>query len=88
MAEIDPFGIFRTTLFVALVVYTLVTMGATAWYTIALLAGRDPRKRLLRVYVSYQLLSFRARPLAGELVQLVLWTGVLVAIWWLHRALA
>jgi hypothetical protein len=84
MTEIDPFRIFRTTLFIALAVYTLLTTASTIWQVTIVLRGSDPDKRLLRTYLAYQLLSFRLRPLAGELVQIMFWITALLGLWWLH----
>jgi len=84
MHELDPFGTFRTTLFVALAIYTVVTLAGTAWRVATLLRGTDPRKRLLRAYLGYQLVSFSLRPLAGELLQIGFWCTILLLLWWLH----
>ena len=84
MNEIDPFRIFRTTLFIALAIYTVLTTAGTIWQVTVVLRGSDPDKRLLRTYLAYQLLSFRLRPLANELAQIVFWIAALVGLWWLH----
>lgn len=84
MHELDPFATFRTTLFIALAVYTVVTTATTVWRVTVLLRGNDPRKRLLREYLSYQLVSFRLQPLAGELLQMAFWCTILLLLWWLH----
>ncbi|MCK4342184.1 MAG: hypothetical protein KAY37_10740 [Phycisphaerae bacterium] len=87
MPEIEPFYVFRTTLFIALAAYYAVSISSAAWRVGVLLHGDDPRKRLLRLYFSYQLLSFRARPLSGELLQIAFWVTILVLLWWLHTHL-
>lgn len=84
MGSSDPFDVFRTALFVAVTLYYVVVTAAGAWQVARLLMGNDPRKRLLRTYLSYQLVSVRIRPLAGELVQIGVWTLVLIGLWWLH----
>ncbi len=81
----DPFLWYRTALFVVLAGYFVVTGVYTGLRLVALLGGSDPRKRLLRVVISYQLISFRVRPLAGELIQIVVWGTIAGWIWWLHR---
>jgi hypothetical protein len=84
MSEIDSFELFRTTLFVALSVYTVATMALTSWHVARLLQGADPRRRLLRTYLGYVLVSFRVTPLRSELIQIALWTTMLLILWWLH----
>ena len=84
MTEVDPFRVFRTALFMGVAAYTLVTTAGTIWRVVAVLSGSDPRKRLLREYLSYQVLSIRLRPLAGELLELAFWLAILLGIWWLH----
>ena len=87
MPRTDPFAVYRTTLFVALAVYTVLTTAGTAWRVTVLLRGNDPQRRLLRAYLSYQLVSFRLRPLAGELLQIAFWCTILLCLWWLHLKL-
>jgi hypothetical protein len=87
MFTADPFIVFRTTLFAALLVYTCLALASTAWRTVVLLRGDDPRRHLLRAYLGYQLVSFRLRPLAGELAQIAFWLAALLTLWWLHRLL-
>lgn len=84
MTDIDPFAIFRTTLFIALAVYTIVTAAGTILRVAVVLGGSDPKKRLLRAYLSYQLVRVRIRPLAAELLEIALWVAVLLGLWWLH----
>lgn len=80
----DPFLLFRTGLFFALTVYYVLIMTSGALRVARLLAGHDPRTRLLRTYVMYQVVSVRLTPVRGELLQCGLWTAVLLALWWLH----
>lgn len=80
----DPFILFRSLLFVALAAYFVITTTATVVRVTAVLAGSDPRKRLLRAYLSYQLASIRLGPLADELLQIAFWVTILVVLWWLH----
>jgi hypothetical protein len=77
----DPFLVFSTllTLFVT-AYYTLVTT-MTVRETVRLLRGQDPGRRLLRLYLSYQLVTLRIRPLAGELLQIAVWLAILALIW-------
>ncbi|MFH1748740.1 MAG: hypothetical protein ABIG44_17025 [Planctomycetota bacterium] len=84
MHEIDPFNIFRTTLFIGVAVYTVLSMAGTAWRAVVLLRGNHPRQRFLRVYVSYQIVTVRLRPLASELAGVGFWIAALLGIWWLH----
>lgn len=80
----DPFVVYRTTLFIALTAYYVLTTTVAAVRVAELLRGTDPRRRLLRVYLSYQLATIRVRPLASELIQILLLSGLLVLIWQLH----
>lgn len=80
----DPFTLYRSVLFVALAAYYAITMGVAAWHVAVLLQGSDPRKRLLRAYLSYQAVSFRVRPLRSELLQILFWCTILALLWWLH----
>lgn len=83
----EPFYWFRTAVFVGLATYYVLSVAGTIWRVAALLHGDDPRNRLLRLYLSYQLLSFRFRPLTGELLQIGLWSAILLYVWWLHTRL-
>ncbi|MBU0637417.1 MAG: hypothetical protein KKB50_01025 [Planctomycetes bacterium] len=84
MAEFDLFVFFRTTLFMFLAIYTLLAGAGTIWRVTRALRGDDPRNRLLRLYLSYQLASVRLRPLSGELLMIAVWALALCSIWWLH----
>ncbi len=87
MKHPDPFAVYRTALFVALSAYYLVTTAGAAWQVAVLLRGREPHKSLLRLYLSYQLLSVRLRPLRGELLQIAFWGTMLAVMYWLHELL-
>jgi len=84
MAGFDLFIFFRTALFLFLAVYSLLLLGSSIWRLRVLFAGSDPAKRMLRLYVSYQLLTIRLKPLRGELGQIALWSALLACLWWLH----
>ncbi len=84
MSEFDPFAFYRTLLFVFLGIYTVLTMVSAVARVCRLLAGGGTGKRLLRLYLSYQLVSIRLRPFAGELLQIGLLVAMLVVIAWLH----
>lgn len=85
--DTDYFGVYCLTLYAGIIVYTVVSLGLTAVQTAALLRGDEPRRRLLRTYLLYLLVSVRLRPLACELAQIVLLTAALAGLWWLHGAL-
>ncbi len=87
MHDLDAFLLFRTLLFIGVTVYTVIATLESLVRTLALLAGRDPKRRLLRAYVGYNLISFRLQPLTGELLQIALWTTILLVLWWLHTLL-
>lgn len=84
MTAIDPFTIFRTTLLIGVTTYTVVTMAGTVARVAVILRGHDPHKRLLRACLSYQLLTIRIRPFAGDLLEIALWLAVLFGLWRLH----
>jgi hypothetical protein len=84
MSPVDPFTVFRTALFAGVAAYTLLTAASTIWRVAVVLRGNDPRARLLRTYLSYQLVSVRLRPLAGELLEVTSWLAVLLGLCWLH----
>jgi hypothetical protein len=84
MSSLDPFYVFRTSVFVAVTVYTCLSMAGTMLQVIGILRGTDPKKQLLRAIVAYELVSFRLRPLAGELLGISLWFAALLFVWWLH----
>ena len=84
MPEFDLFTFFRTTLFIFLGLYSALLLVSTVWRLRALLSGSDSGKQMLRLYVSYQLLTIRLRPLRGELVQIAFWLTMLGVLWWLH----
>ena len=84
MSEFDLFIFFRATLFVFLAVYSVLLLGTSVWRLTALFSGSDPTKRMLRLYVSYQLLTIRLKPLRGELAQIAFWLAALACLWWLH----
>ena len=83
----DLFYFFRTVLFFFLGTYAVLLTVASLNRVIGLLAGDGCGKEMLRVYVSYQLLSVRLRPLAGELVQIALLVAALALLWWLHSVI-
>ena len=82
--ELDPFTVFRSTLFLFLAIYAVLTVWSAAWRVRRVLAGTDPGKRLLRTYLAYQVVTVRLRPLAEELLQIGFWSALLVVMWWLH----
>ncbi len=84
MSSLEPFYLFRTSLFVAVSVYTGLSLFSSITRVVGILRGTDPRTRLLRAIVAYELLSFRLRPLTGELLGISLWFAALLFVWWLH----
>jgi hypothetical protein len=83
--EIDVFIFYRTALLFFLGTYTLLLTTTTVVRLVGVLSGTHRSKELLRLYVAYQLLSVRLRPLAGELFQISLWLAALLVIWRLHK---
>jgi hypothetical protein len=87
MADFDAFYLFRTTLFIAVSVFTVVTFAETVIGLGRLLGGAEPHRQMLRKYLAYQVLSVRLAPLKGELALLGLWSLILLLLWFLHRLL-
>jgi hypothetical protein len=85
MPDFDLFTFFRSALFLFLGVYSLLLLLSTIGRLHALLSGSDARKQMLRVYLSYQVLTIHVKPFAGELAQIAGWLIVLGMLWWLHR---
>jgi hypothetical protein len=84
MPELDLFILFRTLLFIFLTIYSILLMVSGLWQVRVLLRGDDPAQEMLRVYVSYQLLTVRIKPLRGELTRIAFWLLMLGVLWWLH----
>jgi hypothetical protein len=68
-------------------VYTLAGVWSLMRQASVFLAGDEQHKRLLRVYLEYQVASVRLRPLVGELVQIGLLVALLATLWFAHRVL-
>lgn len=82
MFDFDPLVWFTRAIFLAVTVYYVLWL-VVAWReTARLLAGTDPRRRLLRLYVSYCLVTINFQPLRSELVQVGLWTLALILVLW------
>jgi hypothetical protein len=80
--DFDLFVIFTNAIFVAVTVYyALWTVTMIRW-TQQILSGGDPGRRLLRLYLSYHLITIDLRPLRNELLQLAAWMCVLVMLFW------
>ncbi len=84
MWKVDLFYIYRDSLTVFVSLYYALTITAGAWQVARVLRGNDARRRMLRMYLSYQFLTIRVRPLAGELLQILAWLLILIGVWRLH----
>ena len=84
MGDFDVFIFFRTMLVTFLTIYALLTLSSTLWRLKGLFAGEHTDKQMLRLYVSYQMLTIRLEPLRSELLQIGLWLLILLYVWWLH----
>ncbi|MBN2446740.1 MAG: hypothetical protein JXO22_08440 [Phycisphaerae bacterium] len=84
MWDFDLFTFYRMCLFVFLTIYAVLATAGTVVRLARLLRGRDPHRRMLRLYLSYQVVTFNPRPLAGELLQIGAWSIILVVLWQLH----
>ncbi len=87
MWALDVFEIYRTALFLALTLYYAVIMAASGWHIAGLLRGDDPTRRLLRVYLGYQVVSIRLRTFTPELLQMAAWLAGLGLVYWAHARL-
>lgn len=85
MGDFDPFELFRTTLFIAVTLYTLAGVPMTVMIVRKVLRGAAMPQQMLRAYVIWLLLTVRWRPLRGELIQIALWGGVVLMLWQCHR---
>lgn len=85
MEMTDPFAVFRTALFIGLTVYYAVDMTLFTVRGLGLITGDDPRRRLVRAYLSYLLVTVRIGPLAGELRDIAVWTLVLLLLYGMHK---
>jgi hypothetical protein len=84
MPELDLFAFFRSTLVVFLTIYSLLLLSSGIWRLVGLFRGSDQSKQMLRLYVSYQMLTIRLAPLRGELIQIAFWLALLALLSWLH----
>jgi len=84
MAEFDLFIFFRTMLVTFLTIYALLVLSSTLWRLTRLFSGEQPDKQILRLYMSYQMLTIRLEPVHGELLQIGFWLLILLCLWWLH----
>ena len=84
MAEFDLFIFFRTALVIFATVYSVLMFSSGIWRLVDVFGGGDPKKQMLRLYMSYQLLTIRLSPVRGELIQITLWLILLVCIWRAH----
>lgn len=88
MPDWDPFLIYQWALMLLVTIYYTVVTVVAVWQIAVVLRGSDPRRRMLRLYLSYQLVTIRVRPLASELTQIAVWSAALAALWWAHRWIA
>ncbi len=84
MLDFDLFILFRMLLVVFLTIYTVLTLISAGWRIYDLFTGDDPSKRMLRLYVSYHLVTIRLAPVRDELCQTTGWLLLLLGLWWLH----
>ncbi len=84
MAEFDLFIFFRTMLVTFLTIYALLVLSSTLWRLKRLFAGERPDRQMLRLYVSYQMLTIRLGPVRGELLQFGFWLLIVLYVSWLH----
>lgn len=85
MPEFDLFLFFRSTLVVFFTIYSVLLLSSGIWRLVVLLRGSDQTRQMLRLYLSYQLLTIGPKPVRGELVQIAFWLLILGALGWSHR---
>src|SRR5262245_8073462 len=82
--QLDLFEFFRFILTIACFIYAAVVTIQSVWNWMLYLSGTQRATTLLRRYLIIQLLRLRLRPFAGELVQIAVWTAVLVFLIRMH----
>jgi len=85
MSEYDLFDVYRWLLLVILSIYSILVIGSSILGAARAVSGVAPHQRLLRTYLTYQLLTIRLRPAAGELRQIAAWLALLLVIWYAHQ---
>lgn len=86
--ELDLFELYSAALFIFVMIYYALVFGFAGWHVARILRGADKHKRLLRTYITYQLVTVRVAPLATELLQILLWCFILTGIWYLYWKVA
>jgi hypothetical protein len=84
MPEFDLFVFFRSTLVVFFTIYSVLLLCSSVWRLVAMFRGIDQTRQMLRLYVSYQLLTIQPKPVRGELVQIAFWLLILGGLSWSH----
>ena len=84
MPEFDLFLFFRSTLVVFFTIYSVLLLSSGIWRLAVMFRGSDQTRQMLRLYVSYQLLTIRPKPARGELVQIAFWLLILGGLSWSH----
>lgn len=85
---LDLFEFYSAALFAFVTIYYVLVFTVAGWQIARILRGADTHKRLLRTYLSYQLVTVRVAPLASELLQIALWCLILAGIWYLYWQIA
>ena len=83
----DLFELFRTCLFVAVTVYSVLVLAVGYHNLRRLLDGQAPGTRLVRGVLGYLVATVSLRPIVGELWQIAGLTLLLSVLWWGHALL-
>ncbi|TWT45085.1 hypothetical protein RAS1_15060 [Phycisphaerae bacterium RAS1] len=84
IVDVDLFILFRTVIFAVVAAQLFSSITAWSLSLARALRGEDPHRRLLRVYLSYHLVTVRSAPLVRELWQIALCIAFLITLWALH----
>lgn len=83
--EVDIFYIWRRLLLIVITIYTVLRLGQTAVRWRGYLYAGTRTAEVMRHYLFVQVLRVKVQRFAGELVQIVVLTVLLLAITWAHR---
>ena len=83
--QLDLFYLFRYALVMICTVYTVLQIGHTLWGWHVYLTPSRRQTAALRQYIIVQLLRMRIGRFIPDLIKIVVLTGLLAYLVWLHR---